>query len=328
MVSATALGAVGRGFESLYSDRDLQHQLKVPFLYLGKRGYQMFFSAIYWDSDPVAFYIPFIQHPVAWYGIIFVTGFLIAYILTRKLIRIRLQEETSLDESAILTESTLLLDQLTWYVVLATLVGARLGHMLFYDLDKLIQDPLVVFRTWEGGLASHGGAFAIILALYLFSRRHRPHYPFLTWTFLLDLLAVPTAFVGGCIRIGNFINQEIVGIPTQVPWAITFLHPMEGVAPVPRHPVQLYEAAFYFATFALLWGLWTKKPHLSHQKGFFIGLFMILVFGFRIFVEFFKIHQSVLLSDSSFWHMGQLLSFPFVALGCFTLWRSYRQYSQ
>lgn len=206
-----------------------------------------------------------------------------------------------------------LTDKITLYIILGTVIGARLGHFLFYEhpLDYF-NDPLQIFRVWEGGLASHGGAIGIILATMLFS--YRMGVKGVDWIRWLDFLSVPAAFAGFCIRVGNFFNQEILGTPTNLPWAVVFGHPADRSLPIPRHPVQLYEALFYLLVFFFLWRLSYRVPILK-AKGKLIGLFLILVFGFRFIIEYLKMEQSLLVSTASSLTMGQALSIPAIILG-------------
>ncbi len=211
-------------------------------------------------------------------------------------------------------------EKLSIYVVLGTIIGARLGDVLFYqDLQKILEDPFSVFRVWEGGLASHGGAVGILAALFFFSQSLRKQYPYLTYLRLLDLIAIPAALAGSLIRIGNFFNQEILGTLSSLPWAVVFGHSADGSPPAPRHPVQIYEALFYMLVFAVLWRF---KEKLLSRQGALLGLFLVLVFGFRLGIEFFKTEQSV--HTGLIFTMGQYLSLPFIFLGFFLLYRRIR----
>ncbi len=204
-------------------------------------------------------------------------------------------------------------DNLTFYVILGTVIGARLFDVIFYENWHLIeQDPWSVIKVWEGGLASHGAVLGILIALVIFQKKHR----FCSWRHLLDLLAVPAGVVAFFIRIGNFINQEILGKPADVPWAIIFGHPADGSFPVPRHPVQLYEAFFYLAVFIILWLL--RKKWREWKEGKLAGVFLVLIFSFRFLIEFFKEEQSWWLNASTL-TMGQLLSVPFILLGVYLM---------
>ena len=252
-------------------------------------------SWIYWDPKPEAFILPVLNWPILWYGVLFALGFAISFpvlvsILSRFFSTYHRSESPKWRELAVSVA-----DRLTIYVVLATVIGARLGHFLFYEEPaRYLKDPIEILQIREGGLASHGAVVGIILALILFCRKAKIEG--LNWVKLLDLIAIPTAFVGCCIRIGNFVNQEILGKPSDLPWAVLFGHPADwNVAMVPRHPVQIYEAVFYLAVFVLLWKLSYKSFYLL-RNGKLIGIFLMLVFGFRFLIEFLKVEQSHLLS--------------------------------
>lgn len=208
--------------------------------------------------------------------------------------------------------STLFADRLTWFVVISTIIGARLGHILFYDWPYYAAHPIEIFMLRRGGLASHGGTLFILLGLFLFVKVYRKTFPEISFISLVDILVIPTAFAAGCIRIGNFVNQEILGSETTLPWAVVFGHPADGSLPAPRHPVQLYEAGAYFFTFILLYTLWEKKETL--KPGILSGLFFILVFGLRFLIEFLKLPQSMVINENLL-QMGQYLSVPFILLG-------------
>jgi phosphatidylglycerol---prolipoprotein diacylglyceryl transferase len=210
--------------------------------------------------------------------------------------------------------SVLFVDRLTWFIVIGTIVGARLGHVFFYDWPYFQNHLLEIVMIRNGGLASHGGTIGVLIAVWLFLYSNRSKFPELSFISLLDLLCIPTAFVVTCIRIGNFFNQEILGIQTTVPWAVVFGQPADGSLPFPRHAVQLYEAIAYLGVFFLLLTLWKKFPEL--KKGTLSSIFFILVFGSRFLIEFLKMPQSMLIDESSI-QMGQYLSIPFILLGIF-----------
>lgn len=264
-------------------------------------------SSIYWDPKPELFRIPYFDWPVLWYGVLFALAFAIGFpIFVGILIRFLGREQKK--------KAIQITDRLTLYMILGTVIGARLGHFIFYERPShYFNDPLQIFRIWEGGLASHGGAVGIIIALILFSWKIRKTDPELTWIKLLDFVAVPAALGGFCIRIGNFINQEVLGTPTDLPWGVIFGHPADYSLPHPRHPVQIYEALFYLAVFFFLWKL-SFRVYFLKTRGKLIGLFLVLVFGFRFFVEFWKTEQSRIMSTSSL-TMGQILSIPLVIVG-------------
>lgn len=269
-------------------------------------------SYLFWDPSRsvVPWNIPLLDRPILWYGVFFALGFFLAYFVFLSLFREFLHPyRVSKKEIGKLTE------RLSVYVIIGTLLGARLGDVIFYQspLDYL-NDPLGIFKFWEGGLSSHGGVLGILISLWVFSLRIRKTYPMLTWIATLDLLSIPALLAGGFIRVGNFFNQEILGMGTSVPWAIVFGHPADGSSPIPRHPVQLYEALFYFVFFGVLWILRKKVPKMF-RLGKTSGLFFMVMFGFRFLIEFLKVPQSFLVPKDAFLSMGQILSIPFILLG-------------
>ena len=205
-----------------------------------------------------------------------------------------------------------LMDSLTIYVVLGTLIGARLGHCLFYDFDYYSHHPLEIilpvtfsphFRiTGFQGLASHGGGIGIMLSLILFSRKFK-----LKLWFLLDQIALVVPLAGTFIRLGNLMNSEIIGKPTDVSWAFVFLKDDN----IPRHPAQLYEAIAYLLIFVAVYLMMRKYPKSS---GFYFGMVIFLIFCFRIGIEFIKEDQSAF-EAGLLLNMGQLLSIPFILTG-------------
>ncbi len=205
-----------------------------------------------------------------------------------------------------------LMDSLTVYVVLGTLIGARLGHCLFYDFAYYSKHPLEIvlpftftpeFRiTGFQGLASHGGGLGIMLSLILFSRK----FKIKLW-FLLDQIALVVPLAGTCIRLGNLMNSEIIGKPTDVSWAFIFLKDDD----IPRHPAQLYEAIAYLMIFTFVYLMVRKYPKPS---GFYFGLVIFLIFCFRISIEFIKEDQSAF-EAGMLLNMGQILSIPFIITG-------------
>ena len=207
-------------------------------------------------------------------------------------------------------------DRITWFIVIGTIVGARLGHVLFYDWPYYSENPIEILMIRKGGLASHGGTLGVMLGLILFVRWNRKQFPEINLLKLMDILVVPTAMTVTFIRLANFFNQEILGNLTNKPWGIIFGHPADGTIPAPRHPVQLYEAAAYLATFILLYILWRRCSSFL-KPGTLSGLFFICVFGSRFFIEYLKEPQSVM--DSVGLHMGQYLSIPFVLFGIILL---------
>ncbi|MGB7128002.1 MAG: prolipoprotein diacylglyceryl transferase [Candidatus Rhabdochlamydia sp.] len=215
--------------------------------------------------------------------------------------------------------NTVIIERLTTYLIIGMLIGAKLGDFIFYQNWTVIyQNPQAIFAFWEAGLASHGAALGILAALWLFCRRYK-----LITLQLVDLVVIPTPLVGSFIRLGNFVNQEILGVPTDLPWGVVFLHPVGSAAIVARHPVQLYEALGYALLTVYLFFLWKKEPSLTH-RGRITGWFFISVFSVRFILEFFKEEQSAYLIYLPL-KMGQILSIPFILLGTWFLYRSYKK---
>lgn len=267
---------------------------------------------IFWDPSRAltTWNIPLLNRPILWYGFFFALGFFLSYLVFQTLLkeffrhyRIRRKDILKIAE------------KMSFYVIVGTLLGARLGDVLFYQSPiQYIDDPLGIFRFWEGGLSSHGGVIGILIGLWFFQLKIRKTHPMLTWVAMLDLLSIPALLAGGFIRIGNFFNQEILGLQSNLPWAIIFGHPADGSSVVARHPVQLYEALFYFTFFCVLWALRIKVPKM-YRLGKTSGLFFIGTFCFRFLIEFVKLPQSVLVSSRAFLDMGQFLSIPLVLMG-------------
>ncbi|MCP5506237.1 MAG: prolipoprotein diacylglyceryl transferase [Chlamydiales bacterium] len=272
----------------------------------------------YWDPNPTAFTIPLIGRPIAWYGILFALGFFIGFYFLMSLFIRYARERTDWSEEMLKKKGRLFSERLTVYVIISTVVGARLGHVLFYEkLSHYLAHPLDIVKTWEGGLASHGGVIGILIGITLFYFRSRKEFPFLSIRRIVDLMVVPSLFVGALIRVGNFINQEVLGTASSLPWAVVFGHPIDGSPPIPRHPAQLYEALCYFGMFVLLWRLF---PRLVGKAGRLSGLLFISIFTFRFFIEFVKEEQSHLMGHQLL-TMGQWLSIPMILLGVFFMKR-------
>lgn len=246
---------------------------------------------IYWNVNPDAFTIPFIDHPVRWYGLFFAGSLVISQLIMTHIYK---KEGRTVAE----------VDTLAIYVVVATIVGARMGHVLFYDPVYYFQHPGDILKVWEGGLASHGGGIGVIAALYLFARKTKVAY---LW--ILDRVVIVAALTGCLIRLGNLMNSEMIGLPTSMPWGFVF----ESVDNIPRHPAQLYEALFCFVLFVISFVAWYKYRSLL-QNGFLFSWFLILLFTFRFIDEFFKINQEPF-EDGMLLNMGQLLSIPFILAG-------------
>jgi phosphatidylglycerol:prolipoprotein diacylglycerol transferase len=268
---------------------------------------------ITWDVTPEIF--EGLKTP-NFYGLLFVSGLILGYFLIKKIYK---QEGLS-DEK---------MDKLVIYIVLATIIGARLGHVLFYGpyLDGIddtgffergyFSHPLDILKVWEGGLASHGATIALFISLYIYSKKilKKP----LFW--ILDRIVISVAFAACFIRLGNLMNSEIVGIPSDLPWAFSFPNFYNAETgnydATPRHPAQLYEAISYLVIgFTLVW-LYFKKNVIKRPAHMF-AWFMILLWTARFFVEFIKIGQT---SRDFSWALktGQLLSIPMVLFGVYLL---------
>lgn len=273
---------------------------------------------IFWDPSPELFSwkIPLLDRPILWYGFFFALGFFLSYFIFYYLLKQFLSiYRVSQPEIGQIAEKTSL------YAVIGTILGARFGDVLFYQsLRQYVHDPLGVIRFWEGGLSSHGAVCGIIIALWILYLRIRHKLPMLSPIALMDLIVIPALLAGAFIRIGNFFNQEILGTPTSLPWAITFGHPADGSFPIPRHPVQLYEALGYLILCLVLW-MARKNISKMFLVGKTAGIFFIATFSFRFFIEFFKMPQSVVISPDSLLSMGQFLSLPFILFGFFLFFR-------
>lgn len=252
-------------------------------------------SAIVWNADPTLF--EFGPLAVRWYGLAFAVGFIVGYNIVARMFRHEGAPERWL--GILLT-----------YVVIATVVGARLGHVFFYEWDYYSAHPEKIIRIWEGGLASHGGTIAIIIALFIYSWlvTKKPA----SWVF--DKIVVAIALVGGLIRLGNLMNSEIYGGPTDLPWGFVFVRDGQTV---PAHPTQIYEALCYFALFALLmWMYWKKNA--EERPWLITGVFFIGIFLPRFLIEYVKnvqVESEYQMIATYGMNLGQMLSIPFILLG-------------
>lgn len=247
---------------------------------------------IVWDVNPVLI-DSFVQ--IRYYSLMFAIGFWLGFNIVAKMFK---------HDGA---PENWLFSLLIW-VVCATIIGARLGHVFFYEWDYYSQHPEHIWRTWEGGLASHGGSIAIIIAVFLYSKFTTKLSPL--WTF--DRLVIPIALVGALIRIGNLMNSEIYGGPTDLPWGFIFVRGNEWPG-VPVHPTQIYEALCYLALFVvLMWMYW--KKHAQRRPGLIFGVFLTWLFGARFLIEFVK-NDQVAREATMTLNLGQQLSIPFIIIG-------------
>lgn len=258
--------------------------------------------SINWNVNPEIIGIGPIH--VRYYGIFFVSGFIIGY---QMFIRFFKREGLPIT----------LLDTLLYLLLGCTLVGSRLGHILFYEPAYYMANPIEIFKVWEGGLSSHGGSIAILIGIWWYVKKYGKKYRF-DYLWLLDRLAVATAFASMFIRLGNLMNSEIYGHETDLPWGFVFTHAEETVA---KHPTQLYEALCYFLTGVILVLLYKYKLE-KIKRGLMLGIFFIGIYGSRFFIEFVKENQ-VSFEEGMTLNMGQWLSIPFVLLGIFLIVRSF-----
>lgn len=201
------------------------------------------------------------------------------------------------------------LDTMLMYMVFGTLLGARLAHCFFYEPEYYLKNPLEIVKFWQGGLASHGGGVGILIALYIYTRRSKEDY---LW--LLSRIGIAVAMGGVFIRLGNFFNSEILGLPTDLPWAVVF----SQIDMLPRHPTQLYESVAYLLIFALLLYKYCQGYRVPSKL---FGLFLVLTFSARVLLEFTKTEQAAFELGIGL-SMGQLLSIPFIIAGAVLLFKS------
>lgn len=267
---------------------------------------------ITWTVSPEIFSI--FGKEIRWYGLFFAIAFLLGLIITGKMFK---------DEKV----PEAWTDKLFVYVIIATAVGARLGHVFFYAWDYYSQHPNEIIKIWEGGLASHGGAVGIIIAIWIYSKCVTKRA--MCWTF--DRLVVCVALAGMFIRLGNLMNHEIYGVATTLPWGFRFITNLYavkhlGAEPVfsePSHPTQIYEALCYLISFIILYRLYWKTD-AKHHEGLIFGLFLIMIFLSRFLIEFIKNDQEAFEANMTL-NMGQWLSVPFILLGIFLIVRSFKR---
>jgi phosphatidylglycerol:prolipoprotein diacylglycerol transferase len=288
---------------------------------------------IVWNFEPRV--VPSWKMP-AWYGIMWALGFYLGFIILNRMYKSEKVPEAWMDKTFI-------------YVLIGGVLGARLGHCLFYQPDIYLKDPIQILYIWEGGLASHGGAIGIIIMSYILAKKVTKT----SMLWVLDRLVVPTALAGFLIRMGNLFNHEIVGLATGTDSGFKFLrHDIpasyamkitgksydklgeaydliatdpryaEVLASVPnRYPAQLYEALCYLVIFGFIFFLYWKT-NAAKLKGFLLGFFFVTVFGARFVIEFIKENQEGIDQGLTGLNMGQYLSFPLVAIGLFLMFRN------
>ena len=268
------------------------------------------FCSVTWSADPVIFDIGFFS--LRWYALMFIIGFYIG----SKLMEVYYKHDGVNPEKVY----TLFL-----YCFIGTIIGARLGHCLFYDPGYYLANPIEMLKTWKGGLASHGGTLGVFLAVLVYARRdHR------SALWVLDRLGIAVAPVAALIRVGNLFNHEIYGHVTSMPWGFRFIenvgawsHGAELKYTEPCHPTQIYEALCYLAVFAINAYLYYKTD-ARNRRGLLLGVFFTGVFGSRFLIEYVK-NEQVPFEKGMILDMGQILSIPFIVGGIWLIVRAMRR---
>ncbi len=256
---------------------------------------------IHWNIDPIITQLGSFE--IRYYSLLFGGSFVAGYYLLLNIFK-----KENIDQ--------MLLDKLVYYIFLATIIGARLGNCIFYEPDYYLEHPLEIFLPFNSkmefvgyrGLASHGAAFGIVLALYLYNKNYK-----MSLLEVCDKVSPMIALTAASVRTGNLMNSEIIGKPSEVPWAFIF----DRIDAIPRHPSQIYEGLSYFIIFiTLLWVYHNKKQNL--QKGAIAGMFLVGLFVTRFIIEYFKENQEPF-EEGMIINMGQILSIPFIVLGLYLL---------
>ena len=270
---------------------------------------------ITWDVDPELFTI--LGREIRWYGLLWVIGLITAVLIVQKIF-----EKEKMPEKWF--------DSLFVYMMLGIILGARLGHCLFYEPAYYLANPIEILKIWEGGLASHGGVIGIIIAVWLYSRKVTKKS--MLWTF--DRVIVPTGFTAAAIRIGNLMNHEIYGDVTSQPWGFRFIENIaewkagiaEPIFSQPSHPTQIYEALVYLMVFAITMYLFWKTD-AKKKQGLLLGIAMIIIFASRFLIEYIKevqVASEIAMRENTGLILGQWLSIPFVLWGVWLVWNAFR----
>jgi len=260
-------------------------------------------ATITWSISPEIYSIGPIH--IRYYGLLFALSFVVGFKIMEHIFN---KENRSMDD----------LNDLVWYMILGTVIGARLGHCLFYNPDYYLANPIEILKIWTGGLASHGAAVGILTSIYFYSKKKKNQ----SFLWVMDRVVITVALAAVFIRMGNLFNSEIIGHPTDLAWGFIFT----SVDNIPRHPAQLYEALFYLLSFVIIYFQY-KKYDGKFNDGYLFGIFLILIFGFRIFVEYFKENQTYF-EEGMLLNMGQLLSIPLVIAGIYFLYYSKKKGSK
>jgi len=255
----------------------------------------MLLNYITWNFDPVAFSIGSFE--IRWYGLMFATSFAFTFWLCLQMMK---KEKNDLT----------IPDTLLYYLAIGTIIGARLGHCFFYDPAHYLANPAEIIKIRDGGLASHGAAIGILIALFFAAKKHKT-----TFWYMTDRVVIFVAITGVLVRLGNLFNSEIYGHETTLPWGFIFVRSGEIM---PKHPTQLYEALSYLLIFVGLLLYYIKKKY-KPKEGIMFGSFLILLFGARFIIESIKEVQ-VGFEETMLLNMGQILSLPFIVGGVVILW--------
>jgi prolipoprotein diacylglyceryl transferase len=275
----------------------------------------MLLNYITWDVNPELFSIGSLT--VRWYGLLWALGIWFALMIVQRLFK-----HEKLPDAW--------LDKLFMYTVIGTIIGARLGHCFFYEWHLLpepvtflgitfkysnhyLTSPWELLYIWRGGLASHGGAIGILIAMYLYNKKVSKK----GFIWIFDRLVIGVAICGASIRLGNLMNSEIYGNATSLPWGFIFVRAGETE---PMHPTQIYEILYCLVTFAITWWLYWKKEAYK-KTGLIFGVFLIGIFGTRFLLEFIKLNQEAF-EANMFLNMGQILSLPFIVWGVWLIVKS------
>lgn len=260
---------------------------------------------ITWNADPIIYDFGFLA--LRWYGVFFAGSFLVGHYLLQRIWRIEGKPQEDLD-------------LVTIYIMIGAVVGGRLGHVFFYGWHYYSQHLDEIPKVWEGGLASHGGALGLILFMFLFIRRKKGQYDFL-W--LGDRICVAVPIVGAAIRLGNLMNSEIYGKPTDYPWAFIYVR---GEDLLPRHPTQIYESLANISILILMLVLYNRYKRET-PRGLLAGTLLVTMFTMRFLIEYAKEVQEEW-EKAYLLDMGQMLSIPFILLGIWFIVRAMRNYNK
>lgn len=272
-----------------------------------RKIYYMLLDYIVWNIRPEIFILPddfplIGGFSVRWYGLLFAMSFIFGYIIIQKMFK---KEGIPIK----------VLDDLSTYMIISTIVGARLGHCLFYEPGYYLAHPIDILKIWEGGLASHGAAVGILVGMYIFAKQYKKHF---LW--VIDRISVVVALAGFFIRSGNLMNSEIFGDATTLPWGMVFVRYFGEGYTVAHHPTQIYEALSYLLLFIFLYKYYWKHNG-APPEGALFGYFLLILWSIRFLIEFIKLPQ-VDFENTMFLNMGQLLSIPLIIAGAYFVRKS------